>query len=90
MSRKSYALARGLPAAYMAEYSVVGLKVDDLDAAIAVLEESGFAVMQDDQESTIADVDIERPERLVAVVELLRSRGVDCEAADLIECVYQG
>jgi hypothetical protein len=78
---------KNLPANYMSDYSVVGLVVGRLDAALRVLKEKQFEVRKktDRFEITIDDVS-----RMTEIVNLLHQNGIDYELADIVDQVYQG
>ena len=85
--RGNSSLARPLPDFYMSDYSVLGLRVDELDEAVRVLEKAGFSVIN---EVGDFEVVIDRAGQLEGIVHLLEKNGIECELADVVSCVYQG
>jgi hypothetical protein len=81
------ALCRALPAFYMSDYSVLGLLVDRPEEAVRVLGEHKFPLTEND---CGAEVAIDHPRRLQEIIELLSTRGLRCEIADVVSEVYQG
>ena len=85
--RGNSSLARPLPDFYMSDYSVLGLRVDELDEAVRVLEKAGFSVIN---EVGDLEVVIDQAGQLEGIVHLLKKNGIECELADVVSCVYQG
>ena len=76
-----------LPAFYMNDYSVMGLRVSDCDAAFALLADRRYAVTHRQGGRGVAirsAADIQR------IVGLLAKNGLDAEVADVAEQIYQG
>ena len=82
-----YPLARPLPIFYMAEYSVLGLLVDQLEEAVRVLGENQFSVLDEDGDLEVA---MNHPGQLKEIIHLLRDKGIDSEIADVVSGIYQG
>ena len=76
-----------LPAFYMSDYSVLGLKVARLDKAHRVLSENNFKVVH---KSDHLQVTIDGAARIEAILNLFNQSGLDCTVADIIDQVYQG
>ena len=76
-----------LPTFYMADFSVLGLRVNDCDHAVRVLDRHSFVVRH---ESGTAEVDLDTAAQIQAVVQLLEDNGLKCEISDLAENIYQG
>jgi hypothetical protein len=76
-----------LPDFYMADYSVLGLLVANLDRAHGVLAGRQFAV---DMKPDHLTVQIDRTDQLPEIVNLLSQNGIDCGIADIVDQVYQG
>lgn len=78
---------RPLPAFYMSDYSVVGLKVDRMGESLKVMREEGFRIRD---ETWGPEVVLESPSQLTQILSLLASRGISGQIADLVDGVYQG
>ena len=76
-----------LPDFYMEDYSVLGLRVNDLDRAHQVIAGRQFAVHK---KLDHLKVKIERADQLPEIVALLGQNGIDCGVADVVDQVYQG
>jgi hypothetical protein len=76
-----------LPDFYMADYSVWGLLVDDLDNAYQVLKNKDFSVCQ---KPGHLEVNIQGANQMSEMVNLLTQKGIGCAIADIIDQVYQG
>ena len=76
-----------LPAFYMEDYSVLGLRVDRLDASLQILKEGDFQV---NSASNRFEITIENAGQIPRIVDLLGRNGIDWELSDVIEQVYQG
>jgi hypothetical protein len=76
-----------LPANYMADFTVLGLVVDRLDAALRVLKVKKFEVHQNPDGF---EININGTGRMAEVVELLDRKGIDYTLADIVDQVYQG
>jgi len=76
-----------LPVFYMNDFSRLGLRVRSCDAALSVLAEYRYGVVQDADGSHVA---LDRADQVQAVVQLLNGHGIDCEIADVADQIYQG
>lgn len=85
--RENSTLARPLPVFYMSDYSVLGLRVDPLEAALQALGEAGFSVVN---EAGDLELVLDHAGYLEGIVQRLREKGVECEIGDVVGCVYQG
>ena len=76
-----------MPANYMSDYSVMGLVVGRLDAALRVLKEKKFKIQKkaDGFEITIDDAG-----RMSEIVSLLQQNSIDYAMTDIVDQVYQG
>lgn len=81
------ALSGRLPTFYMEDFSVLGLRVNDCEQAIRILDRHSFTVRQ--MRGNTA-VDIDTAVQMQAVVQLLADNGLDCEIGDLVDGIYQG
>lgn len=79
--------ADSLPVFYMNDYSVMGLRVSDCAAALALLVDRRYTVIDRQGGRGVAirsAADIQR------IVGLLAKNGLDAELADVAEQIYQG
>jgi len=76
-----------LPANYMSDYSVMGLVVDRLDAALGILKEKKFEVKKNSDGFKIT---IDGAGRMSEIAKLLHQNGIDCTLGDIVDQVYQG
>ena len=83
---KSVVCQRDWPMFYMNDFSRLGLVVNRLAEAVAVLRTAGFTVIEEEA----AGVEIADQGQLARVLELLAAQEQNCEMSDLISCVYQG
>jgi len=76
-----------LPANYMSDYSVMGLVVGRLDAALRVLKKRKFKI----QEKVDGfEITIDGAGRMSEIANLLHQSGIDYTLADIVDQVYQG
>ena len=78
---------RNLPANYMSDFTVLGFIVDQLDAALRILEEHKFEVLGNRDGYQIK---IEDAGRMSELAEVLSRGGIDFTLADIADQVYQG
>jgi len=78
---------KNLPANYMADFTVLGLVVDRLGAALRILEEKKFKIHKNPDGYQI---NIEGAGRMPEIADLLRQSGIDYALADIVDQVYQG
>ena len=78
---------QNLPADYMADYSVMGLVVDRLDAALRVLEEKKFDVRQ---KADGFHITIDSAARISEITRLMQQNSIDYQMADIADQIYQG
>ena len=76
-----------LPIWYMADYSVMAIVVDQLEAAAHILEEKGFPVLQDNGRKTVV---FDNTAGLHHIVALLRDQAIECSLTDSVSQIYQG
>ena len=76
-----------LPDFYMADYSVLGLWVTDLDSAYQIFKDKGFSVHR---KSDHLELKIQGAWQISEIVNLLAEDGTECGIADIIDQVYQG
>ena len=78
---------KNLPANYMSDYSVMGLVVGRLDAALGILKEKKFKVQK---KAGGFEITIDRAGRVAEIGDLLHQSGIDYTLADIVDQVYQG
>ena len=76
-----------LPVFYMEDYTVLGLRVANLGAAIRLLEKKGIAFLK---ESGYIELFIEHKDQIPRIIQLLKSNDISCDISDIVEHVYQG
>jgi hypothetical protein len=76
-----------LPTNYMADYSVMGLQVDDLAKAIGILRDNGIQVKP---RAHSAELTFTGQPPLPQVLALLKAQGLNGCLTDLVNQVYQG
>jgi hypothetical protein len=76
-----------LPEFYMSDYSVLGLKVVNLDRTYRVLTDKDFAV---NKKSEHLEVNIDNAAQVAEIVGLLSQSGIDCGITDIVDQLYQG
>lgn len=84
---KTQACHADWPLFYMNDFSRLGVLVGRLHDAVTILRSSGYTVLEDDR-GTLLEID--GRDQMASVFDLLASRRVECETADLVGCVYQG
>ena len=76
-----------LPSFYMEDYTVLGLRVGNLDAALRLLEKNGISIFKSPGYSELS---IERRDEIPTIIQLLNANDISCVIADIVEQVYQG
>lgn len=76
-----------LPAFYMEGYTVLGLRVSNLGAAVRLLEKNGIALIN---KKEYIELSVEKSEQIPHVIQLLKANHISCDIADIVEHVYQG
>ena len=76
-----------LPSFYMEDYTVLALRVGNLNAADRLLEKNGIRIIK---KSGYWELSIEESEQIPHIVQLLNGNGISCVIADIVEQVYQG
>ncbi len=91
MPSESYATSclpdSSLPSFYMEDYTVLGLRVGDLDAAHRLLEKSGISIFKGPGYSELS---IEKKDQIPHIIQLLNANDISCVMTDVVEQVYQG
>lgn len=75
------------PLFYMNDFSLLGLRVENLKRAAQVLEADGYRLVR---ARCSAKVFFDSHGRLQNIFETLQGNGVSFVMADLVSCVYQG
>jgi hypothetical protein len=76
-----------LPSFYMEDYTVLGFRVDNLDAALRVLEKNGISTSR---RSGYGELSIDQRNQIPDLIQLLNANDISCDIADIVEQVYQG
>jgi hypothetical protein len=71
----------------MEDYTVLGLRVGNLDAALRLLEKNGISIFKSPGYSELS---IERRDEIPTIIQLLNANDISCVIADIVEQVYQG
>lgn len=78
---------RELPKAYMEDFSVLGLRVDDCERALGILDKTSFVLEQSQGHMLLK---LENATRIQEVIQVLHDHGLACEVADVAQGMYQG
>ena len=78
---------KNLPANYMSDYSVMGLVVGRLDAALGILKEKRVKVQK---KAGGFEITIDGDGRISEIVSLLQQNSIDYAMTDIVDQVYQG
>lgn len=78
---------KNLPANYMSDYSVMGLVVGRLDAALRILKEKKFEVQK---KADGFEITIDGAGRMAEIFSLFQQNSIDYAVADIVDQVYQG
>ena len=76
-----------LPTFYMGDYTVLGLRVQNLGAASQLLEKNGIALLS---KQGYIELSVENTDQIPQIVQMLNTHHIPCEIADIVEHVYQG
>ena len=76
-----------LPSFYMEDYTVLGLRVGNLDAAVRLLKKNGISIFKSPGYSELS---IEKRDEIPNIIQLLNANDISCVIADIVEQVYQG
>ncbi len=76
-----------LPTFYMEDYTVLGLRVKNLGAAVRLLEKAGIALLKN---QGYIELSVEKCDQIPLIIQMLNNNDIPCEIADIIEHVYQG
>ena len=78
---------RSLPYFYMEDFTVLGLQVGNLDAALRLLEKNGISFFNGPGYSELS---IRQRDQIPHIIQLLNANDISCTIADIVEQVYQG
>jgi hypothetical protein len=76
-----------LPTFYMEDYTVLGLRVGNLNAAIQLLEKNGIDIIKHQEYSELS---IKQRDQIPDIIKQLNANDISCAIADIVEQVYQG
>ena len=76
-----------LPSFYMEDYTVLGLRVGNLDAALRLLENNGISFFES---PGYTELSIEKRDEIPNIIHLLNANDISCVIADIVDQVYQG
>ena len=76
-----------LPANYMADYSVMGIVVSQVEAVQEILKEKKFEVRKN---ADGFEISIDGAGRISELIRLLQQYRIDYTMADIVDQVYQG
>ena len=76
-----------LPAFYMEDYSILGLRVDRLNESLRILDKQKFEIITAPDRFEIV---IDNAGQISDIVDLLDRNGIVSDLSDVIEQVYQG
>jgi hypothetical protein len=75
-----------LPLCYMADFSILGLLVEDLPKALEVLSERGLVL----SEGTNPESPCVESRKVKEILQVLHQERLACEIADIVREIYQG
>ena len=75
------------PTFYMEDYTVLGLRVENLNAAVRLLEKNGIALYK---KSAYIELSVEQRDQIPPIVQLLKANDISCDITDIVQHVYQG
>ena len=76
-----------LPSFYMEDFTVLGLRVGNLGAALRLLEKNGISIFKS---SGYSELSIQQRDQIPHIIQLLHANDISCIIADIVEQVYQG
>jgi hypothetical protein len=71
----------------MEDYTVLGLRVGNLGAAVGLLEKNGIALIK--KEGYI-EASVAQKDQIPHMIQVLKANDISCDIIDLVEHVYQG
>ena len=75
------------PAFYMQDYTVLGLRVGNLSAAVRLLAQNGIELHKN---PGYIELSVEQKDQIPHIIQLLIANGISCVIGDIVEQVYQG
>ena len=87
LNHTAYLPDSSLPSFYMEDYTVLGLRVGNLDAAVRLLEKSGISILKS---PGYRELSIEKSKQIPHIIQLLNTNNITCVISDIVEQVYQG
>ena len=76
-----------LPSFYMEDYTVLGLRVGNLDAALRLLKKNGISFFKN---PGYTELSIEKRDEIPHIIQLLNANDISCVMTDIVDQVYQG
>jgi hypothetical protein len=76
-----------LPSFYMEDFTILGFRVGNLDAALRVLEKNGINIMKSPEYSELS---VEKRDQIPHIIQLLNANDISCVMGDIVDQVYQG
>ena len=76
-----------LPTFYMGDYTVLGLRVGNLAAAVQQLEKNGIVLFK---KQGYLELSLEKRDQLLHIIRMLNASHIPCDIVDIVEHVYQG
>ena len=76
-----------LPSFYMEDFTILGFRVGNLDAALRVLEKNGISILKSPEYSELS---VEQSDQIPHIIQLLNANDISCVMADIVDQVYQG
>jgi hypothetical protein len=82
-----YLLDNSLPSFYMEDYTVLGLRVGNLDTTLRLLEKNGIGLFKS---PGYTELFIEKRDEIPHIIQLLNANDISCVMTDILDQVYQG
>jgi hypothetical protein len=76
-----------LPSFYMEDYTVLGIRVGNLDAALRLLKKNGISFFKN---PGYTELSIEKRDEIPHIIQLLNANDISCVMTDIVDQVYQG
>ena len=71
----------------MEDFTILGFRVGNLDAALRVLEKNGINILKSPEYSELS---VEKRDQIPHIIRLLNANDISCVMGDIVEQVYQG
>lgn len=85
-SRAAYLASCPLPDNYMADFTLLGLLVNDYRQSLHLLHAAGFSLIP---HGSATEVVIEAPAHIGRIRNLLAAEGITSELSDIADSIYQ-